>query len=539
MNRIEALLQALQNGKKQFDAIMDEGAYADGSTPAFAAEEYYDLREETGLGPADADGVQMDLFTMPGSGLIRPEEDDGHELGRIAAGDNLDYMVWLLREKGMAGKIQLIYVDPPFFTGARYQSSVQIESSDGRKSPVLKVGAYEDRWEHDLGAYLEMLAVRFFLMRELLTDSGCLWVHLDWHGSHYVKMMLDEIFGPDHFINEVAWTYKSGGASKRSFARKHDTLLFYSRTDHYKFRPLKEKSYNREGKPYHFKGVEEFEDEHGWYTMVNMKDVWSIDMVGRTSGERMGYATQKPEKLLERIIDACTDEGDLCADFFAGTGTLGAVCSRRNRPWILCDEGKPAIASQILRMARLGKPFLVERPVEDRIAGDAERLDDTRMAEDTEAPNALEASEAAMDTVAPEARASVETEISDGMLRLVRCRPDLTQMRERDRETAAEYISADSLDLVSFWSVDTDYDGKVHTGRRLLQGTDAVLLPEADAMKSGETARADKTARTGAPAQEEMTLVKEMAFGEKAPQARISIVGYDLLGGRFAHIVSR
>ena len=486
MNRIEALLQALQAGKKQFDMIM--GAE---DTPAFAEEELYDFRE--GQGSADDEEVQMDLFTMPGSGLVSAAGDaQGRGFNRIAEGDNLQYMAWLLREKHMAGKLQLIYVDPPFFTGAKYQSSVQILASDGRKSPVLKVGAYEDRWEHDLGAYLQMLAVRFYMMRELLADTGCLWVHLDWHGSHYVKMMLDEIFGPDHFINEVAWTYKSGGASKRSFARKHDTLLFYSRTDHYKFRPLKEKSYNREGKPYHFKGVEEFEDEHGWYTMVNMKDVWSIDMVGRTSGERMGYATQKPEKLLERIVDACTDEGDLCADFFAGTGTLGAVCARKGRPWFLCDDGKPAIASQILRMAKLETSFVVERaaPQADDVSQAPESLDEALQPRDAE----LQPSDVEL-----QPRASVEIAVTEGRLRLVSCRPDLTQIRQQDREIAAEFISADSLDLVSFWSVDTAFDGKVHEGQRLLQGRESVLLG--------------------------------------AESSRISIVGYDLLGGRFSQVI--
>ena len=126
------------------------------------------------------------------------------------------------------------------------------------------------------------------MMRDLLSDTGCLWVHLDWHAVHYVKVILDQIFGEKNFINEIIWTYKSGGANKRNFARKHDTLLFYSKTDNYIFNPQTEKSYNRGLRPYRFKGVEEYEDETGWYTIVNMKDVWSIDMVGRTSSERTG-----------------------------------------------------------------------------------------------------------------------------------------------------------------------------------------------------------------------------------------------------------
>ena len=477
--RIQALLQAMEQGRAQFDEIMEhlekpgpeaedaQDPAAAGDWPAFAAEEIYDPRMDETYVPG-SDGEQMDLFSMPGSALLRDAEvAEAETMNRIAAGDNLAYMIWLLRDRELAGKIQMIYVDPPFFTNAKYQSSVQISGAGGKKSPVLKVGAYEDTWGHDLERYLEMLAVRFYVMRELLAETGSLWVHLDWHGSHYVKMMLDEIFGAEHFVNEVAWTYKSGGASKHSFSRKHDTLLFYSKTDHYKFNPLQEKSYNREGKPYRFKGVEEFQDEHGWYTMVNMKDVWNIDMVGRTSSERKGYATQKPEKLLERIVEACSDEGDLCADFFAGTGTLGAVCSRKGRPWILCDTGDAAIGSQILRMAELEVPFLVERPVSTKEDGP---------------------------------RTSIQLSYADGRIKLERYQPDLTQVQERDREIVTEYINDNSLDLISFWSVDAEYDGRVHIGDRLLSGEDTAVLKD----EAGSTA--------------------------------VSVVGYDLFGGRFEWI---
>ncbi len=481
-NRILALLEALNQGREQFQAMKASSweSLGEGSAkgaPAFAVNEIYDLREDPGRdGSAGEEGEQMDIFRMAGSGLLGTAESGvSGEANRIAAGDNLEYMAWLLREKDMAGKIQMIYVDPPFFTNAKYQSSVQITGRDGKKSPVLKVGAYEDTWGSDLKRYLQMLAVRFFIMRELLSDTGCLWVHLDWHGSHYVKMMLDEIFGHEQFVNEVAWTYKSGGASKRSFARKHDTLLFYSKTKEYKFHPLKEKSYNRDFKPYRFQGVEEFKDEIGWYTMVNMKDVWNIDMVGRTSAERMGYATQKPEKLLQRIVDACTDPGDLCADFFAGTGTLGAVCAERGRPWILCDEGDAAIGSQILRMAGKNAFFLVERPVLPY-------------------------------EVRPVARAQVEVKgQNDDTAEAVFLRsyqPDLTQIQEADRQIVTEYISENSLDLISFWSLDEEYDGREHRADRLLP-------PE-------KVAKLSQRGEAHWPREE-----------------TISIVGYDIFGGRF------
>lgn len=155
----------------------------------------------------------------------------------------------------------------------------------------VKQFAYNDVWESGIAEYLKMFCVRAFFMRELLAEEGAIWVHLDWHAVHYVKMFMDEIFGKENFINEIIWTYKSGGSTRRSFARKHDNILFYGKSKNYYFVPKKEKSYNRGLRPYRFKNIREFKDDIGWYTMVNRKDVWHIDMVGRTSKERTGYAT--------------------------------------------------------------------------------------------------------------------------------------------------------------------------------------------------------------------------------------------------------
>lgn len=300
---------------------------------------------------------------------FRTEEEYGRPLNTIAQGDNLEYMIYLLREKDMAGKLQLIYVDPPFFSGGKYQASIRLESEILGKSSLMKLEAYDDKWSMGMKEYLAMLTARLLAMKELLAETGCIWMHLDWHSVHYVKLIMDQIFGADNFINEVIWTYKSGGSSKKSFARKHDTLLVYGKSRKHKFNPLTEKSYNRDFKPYRFKGVEEFCDDTGWYTMVNMKDVWNIDMVGRTSSERTGYATQKPDKLMERIIASCSDEGDLCADFFAGSGTFGAVCERMNRRWMMCDNGKLATAEQIHRIGKLNGGFAVQRAADAEEAG--------------------------------------------------------------------------------------------------------------------------------------------------------------------------
>lgn len=393
--------------------------------------------------------IYREIMNLGGEGRFCANEIYGAEGAAaeniLANGDNLEFMEDLLKNRGMAGKIQLIYVDPPFFSNSKYQASVRLETDKLGKSPLIKTGAYDDTWEASLPQYLKMLTIRFLMMKDLLADTGCIWVHLDWHGAHYVKLLMDEIFGEENFVNEVVWTYKSGGASKKSFARKHDTLLFYSKSRNYKFKPLKEKSYNRDLKPYRFKGVQEFQDEKGWYTEVNMKDVWYIDMVGRTSGERTGYATQKPEKLLERIITACSDEGDICADFFAGSGTLGAACHKKGRRWIMCDEGNVACASQIERLFKCGSSFRVER-LDHNPDESAFRL--VRFSEDM------------------------------GMLRVRDYVPDSIKLSESDEDIALKYLRDDPASCISFWSVDTAYDGRIHRASELIKGNDFCREPE-------------------------------------------------------------
>jgi len=158
-----------------------------------------------------------------------------------------------------------------------------------------------------------------------------------------LKAVMDAIFGWRNFRNEIVWCYKSGGASpKRHFSRKHDLILWYSKSGKYKFNPQTEKSYNRGFKPYRFAGVEEFEDERGWYTLVGMKDYWELDMVGRTSKERTGYPTQKPLRLYERIIKASSNEGDIVLDPFCGCATTLVAAERSNRRWVGIDLWKSA-----------------------------------------------------------------------------------------------------------------------------------------------------------------------------------------------------
>lgn len=251
-------------------------------------------------------------------------------------GDNLKVIKKLL-EEGYREKIDLIYIDPPFLTKTKYKGKINIRYKE--QEDTIEYFAYNDIWKNGLFSYLENLSSRLFLMKELLSEQGTIYVHLDYRTVHYVKILMDQIFGEENFLNEIIWAYKSGGVSQRYYSRKHDTILVYTKGKDYIFNPQKEKSYNRGFKPYRFKGVKEYEDDLGWYTLVNLKDVWQIDMVGRTSRERVGYDTQKPERLLERIILTSSNEGSIVADFFAGSGTTGVVAERFNRKWIMADMG--------------------------------------------------------------------------------------------------------------------------------------------------------------------------------------------------------
>lgn len=404
MSSLSVLAEAFREGVREYREITESDSYCD-----FTVDEIYH----------SADNQEI--------------------LNRIGNGDNLQYMNYLIKKHDMKGKFQLIYVDPPFFSDSRYLATARLESEVLGKSDLIRTGAYDDRWNMDFGEYIKMLTTRFMIMKDLLSDTGCLWVHLDWHAVHYIKIVLDQIFGENNFVNEIIWTYKSGGANKRNFARKHDTLLFYSKSEEYTFNPLTEKSYNRNLKPYRFKGVEEFQDEIGWYTVVNMKDVWNIDMVGRTASERTGYATQKPEKLIERIVESCSNEGDLCADFFAGSGTFGAVCGRLNRNWVMCDSGAVSVADQIYRFITQNQGFMVERS------------DDCRKS-------------AGASTVRIEGDNS-EISLTDYII-------NTDDLCCSSKAVIDKYYQRDSLSLVKFWGVDSAYDGKIFKIESLSDSTE-------------------------------------------------------------------
>ena len=284
--------------------------------------------------------------------IVKPSDSgiNGYDFRNnlLFQGDNLE-LLKSLRESGE--KLSLIYIDPPFYT--KSDKEAVLGTGDEKEKKV----AYSDSWK-DVEDYLYMLALRLLYMREVLKDDGLIFVHVDWHAVHHIRLLMDEIFGGDKFVNEIIWQYKSGGSSKKRFARKHDNILLYSKTKKYSFYPQTEKSYNRGLKPYRFKGVEEYQDEIGWYTVVNMKDVWSLDMVGRTSSERTGYATQKPEKLMERIILSGSKEGDLVGDFFCGSGSFGVAAAKLGRRFLMSDSGEMAIEISSERLEKESIMFL-------------------------------------------------------------------------------------------------------------------------------------------------------------------------------------
>ena len=359
----------------------------------------------------------------------------------LAHGDNMQFMKYLLEEKDMKGKLKLIYIDPPFFSKATYDAVIHLKSVDGEKIDPIKYFAYDDIWQHDMAEYLKMLCRRLYLMKELLADDGTIWLHLDWHVVHYAKIFMDAIFGEDNFVNEIIWQYKSGGSGKRHYARKHDTILVYSKTKKYYFAPAKEKSYNRGFKPYRFKGVKEYKDDLGWYTMVTMKDVWNVDMVGRTSAERTGYATQKPEALLERIIAGATEEGDLCADFFCGSGTLAATCEKMGRKWICCDGSSLAVSSTIKRLYPKEASVKVleqENQPMDSLGGKVE-----------------------IDTEKIEIAGS-DKEILKVILDSYTINLLPNKLDKKGLETIKKVQEMDPLQFIEYWSVDFNYDGKIY-----------------------------------------------------------------------------
>ncbi|MFH0981425.1 MAG: site-specific DNA-methyltransferase [Planctomycetota bacterium] len=239
------------------------------------------------------------------------------------------------------GACDLIYLDPPFRTQQRRAS---------RDGP-----GYEDRWDGGLQHYLDFLTPRLVETRRLLSCKGSLYVHLDWRVVHYVKVELDRIFGSANFLNEIIWSYRTGGLAAKWFARKHDTLLLYAKSiGGHTFNRTRAGSFRTAGLNRDAQGRPYKNTRNGRLYFhpdgPALTDVWEIPFLSTVSSERTGYPTQKPEALLERIVRASSDPGDLVADFFCGSGTTCAVAARLGRRWLGCDHSEEAVAIAALRL---------------------------------------------------------------------------------------------------------------------------------------------------------------------------------------------
>lgn len=304
-------------------------------------------------------------------------------LNRLCYGDNLLVMQALLNGDpatglpSMRGMIDLIYIDPPYDSKADYRSKITLPGVDVELNPtVLEQTAYSDTWKDGTVSYLKMMYPRLVLMRELLSDKGSIYVHLDWHVGHYVKLLMDEIFGKEHLKNEIIWGYSRWANDSSCFQRMHDSLFFYAKSSENIFyeqrMPIPDARKRNLVQIVNGKKVS-MRDENGnvvyrtqtdkpvpdWWDISDMWD--DVFQVGKTGKERLDYQTQKPEKLLERIIKASSNEDSIVADFFAGSGTTGAVAEKLGRRWIMSDMGKPATMIMRKRLVDIpSKPFLYQ-----------------------------------------------------------------------------------------------------------------------------------------------------------------------------------
>jgi DNA modification methylase len=280
---------------------------------------------------------------------------------RLILGDNLPVMAALLPE--YEGRIDLVYADPPFFTNRRYSTRIGRGEDSRRPENWVLADGYQDSWA-DLDAYLDFLYRRFALMYRLLAPDGTLYLHLDWHANSYARILLDEIFGADHLLNEIIWTYHGPSPIRRAFNRKHDTILVYVKGRDYTF------NVDAVREPYNPSTVQTFRasSKAGFGKVPDLErgkvpeDWWYFPVVARLHNQRTGYPTQKPESLLERMILASSNPGDLVADFFCGSGTAPAVAARLGRKFIASDIMFRAVHTTRLRLSGLPvAAFTLER----------------------------------------------------------------------------------------------------------------------------------------------------------------------------------
>ncbi|HEX2867824.1 MAG TPA: site-specific DNA-methyltransferase [Ignavibacteriales bacterium] len=315
--------------------------------------------------------------------LFRPDPNaiDTSWRNKLIWGDNKYVMSALLEQ--FAGKINLIYIDPPFATGANFNTTVTIgdtEIEHTKEASAIEELAYRDTWGKGLDSFLQMLYDRLILMKELLSEKGSIFLHVDWRVNSHVRLLLDEIFGVNNYCNEIAWHYSGWNKKlKTSFEKRHDSILYYKKSDKVLFNSFFEKWESKEAYVKQRKQKLRIDDNNREYVLsdagggtrikryiedvlkegVVIDDVWEIDKINNSAKEALDYPTQKPECLLERIIKSNSDEGDIIADFFCGSGTTAAVAEKLGRRWITCDLGRYAIHTTRKRMLEIEgcKPF--------------------------------------------------------------------------------------------------------------------------------------------------------------------------------------
>lgn len=233
------------------------------------------------------------------------------------------------------GCCDMIYVDPPFCTGR-----AQFRKEEGHR--------FADQWPGGVAEYTEFLAERLVEMRRLLKETGTIFVHLDWHAVHYVKVAMDGIFGYESFLNEIIWSYRTGGVSKQWFGRKHDTILSYARArGRHRFQVVRDGAFRTDGLNYDAEGRPYKSTRSGrLYFHASgpaLTDVWELPFLSTVSKERTGYPAQKPLSLLRRVVQSCTDAGDMVGDFFCGSGTTLVAAAELGRRYIGCDSERGAV----------------------------------------------------------------------------------------------------------------------------------------------------------------------------------------------------
>lgn len=350
------------------------------------------------------DTSTVDLFRHGGVSA-RDSALSSNSLSRLIYGDNLLAMAALLAgdetNGSMRGKVDVIYIDPPFDSKADYRTTITLPNvTIDQKPNVLEQFAYSDTWADGTASYLAMLVPRMVLMRELLAESGSIFVHIDWRVGHYVKIVLDEVFGRENFRNEVVWTFGGKGLAnvKSNLVRNYNSIYFYSkgRKPHLNLKDgaISKSVQKRWGKYIEPDGTilfrtlrnsgEDLELEKAHKSFLSregrepldgdiardysdgsfLKDVWDdIPIIRQNEAykEYVGYATQKPIALLERIIGFASPSDGLVADFFAGSGTTAAAAELLGRKWIASDLGKPAVMIARKRLIdQDAQPFLYQ-----------------------------------------------------------------------------------------------------------------------------------------------------------------------------------